>query len=125
MTSKPEPRPSAVAIVGPTASGKSAAALALAREFGGSVINADSMQVYRELAVLTARPGAAELAQAPHALYGFVSGGDAFSAARWRALAIDEIDRSRAAGNLPILVGGTGLYLKALIDGLVDVPTIS
>jgi tRNA dimethylallyltransferase len=120
MTSKA----AAVAIVGPTASGKSAAALAVAREFDGTVINADSMQVYRELSVLTARPDADALAQAPHRLYGFASGAEPFSAARWRDLASDEIAGARTAGRLPILVGGTGLYIKALMEGLAEVPTV-
>ena len=119
----------AVAFGGPTASGKSAAALATAKEFGerGSgavVINADSMQVYRELAILTARPDAAAMAAVPHRLYGVLSAGDACSAGRWCALALAEIDAALAAGKLPILAGGTGLYLEALQNGLVPVPAI-
>src|ERR1700681_3528405 len=103
------PRPSFVIIVaGPTASGKSALALALAEEFSGTVINADSMQVYRDLAVLTARPGPAEEARAPHRLYGVLDAADACSAARWRALAEGEIAAAAARGGLAILVGGTG-----------------
>jgi tRNA dimethylallyltransferase len=114
----------AVVFAGPTASGKSAAALAAAQEFGGVVINADSMQVYRELAILSARPDAAALGAVPHKLYGAVSAREACSAARWRALALAEIDASLAAGRTPILAGGTGLYIEALAQGLAPVPDI-
>lgn len=113
-----------VVVGGPTASGKSALALALAEEFGGTVINADSMQVYRELAVLTARPGPADLARAPHRLYGMLGVAERCSAARWRDLAMAEIAASHRAGRLPILAGGTGLYLKALLVGLSPIPDI-
>lgn len=113
-----------VLIGGPTASGKSRLALALAEEFGGVVINADSMQLYRELAVLTARPGAAETARAPHRLYGIVPAAEACSAARWRTLALAAIAQAREAGRLPILVGGTGLYFRALLKGLAPVPPV-
>lgn len=114
----------AVVFAGPTASGKSAAALAAAREFGGVVINADSMQVYRELAILTARPDAAATAGAPHRLYGAVPARASCSAARWRQMALAEIDAAQAAGKLPILAGGTGLYLEVLTKGLAPVPEI-
>lgn len=114
----------AVVFAGPTASGKSAAALAAARARGGVVINADSMQVYRELAILSARPGAAALAAAPHRLYGVVSARETCSAARWRDMALAEIDAAHAAGKLAILAGGTGLYLEALAKGLAPVPEI-
>ena len=114
----------ALVLAGPTASGKSALALALARELDGVVINADSMQVYRELRVLTARPSAAEEVLAPHRLYGVLPAAERCSAGRWRALAIDEIAAARAAGKRPILVGGTGLYLRALIDGLAPIPPV-
>ncbi len=114
----------AVAFGGPTASGKSAAALAAAVALGGVVINADSMQVYRELAILTARPDAAALAAAPHRLYGVLPAADACSAGRWCAMALAEIDAALAAGRLPILAGGTGLYLEALRNGLAPVPPI-
>ena len=113
-----------IVIGGPTASGKSGLAVDIAEAFGGTVINADSMQLYRELDVLTARPGAEDLARAPHRLYGVLPGSERGSAARWRALALAEIDAAQAAGRLPIVVGGTGLYLRALMDGLCDVPTI-
>ncbi|HXC29291.1 MAG TPA: tRNA (adenosine(37)-N6)-dimethylallyltransferase MiaA [Stellaceae bacterium] len=116
--------PVVIIIAGPTASGKSALALALAEHYRGTVINADALQVYRDLKILTARPGAAEEARAPHRLYGFLDAAERGSAARWRELALAEITASLAAGRLPILVGGTGLYVRALIGGLAAVPDI-
>jgi tRNA dimethylallyltransferase len=116
--------PPLVLVAGPTASGKSALALALAEELAGTVINADSMQVYRDLAILTARPGAAEEARAPHLLYGVLDAADPCSAARWRAMADREIAAAATRGSLPILVGGTGLYFRALLEGLADIPPI-
>lgn len=113
-----------VLVAGPTASGKSALALDLAERFGGVVINADAMQVYREMRVLTARPDAAAEARAPHKLYGFLPVTEGFSAARWRERAVEEIRAAHAAGRLPIVAGGTGLYLKALTEGLSPVPEI-
>ncbi len=115
---------SVIIIAGPTGSGKSALALAVAEAFGGTIINADSMQVYRDLAVLTARPGPAELARAPHRLYGTIDAAEAYSAGRWREAALAEIAAARDAGRLPLLVGGTGLYLRALLDGLAPVPPV-
>ncbi len=117
-------RPKVVLIAGPTASGKSAAALALAARFGGTVINADSMQVYRELAVLTARPGPADLAAAPHRLYGTVAAAEAYSVGRWLADVAACLEEAEREARLPILVGGTGLYFKALTEGLAPVPDI-
>ncbi len=114
----------AVVLGGPTASGKSALALAIAREFGGTVINADSLQVYRELPVLTAQPSPATQAALPHRLYGFLSASEGCSAARWAALARAEIEAALTAGRLPIVVGGTGLYLRALLRGLTSIPEI-
>jgi len=116
--------PPVVLVAGPTASGKSAWALALAEACDGVVINADSMQVYRELSVLTARPGPTQTARAPHRLYGVLSGAERCSAGRWRALALAEIAAYHAAGRLPLLVGGTGLYLRALERGLAPVPEV-
>ena len=116
--------PPVVIVAGPTASGKSALALAVAEALGGTIINADSMQVYRDLAVLTARPGAAELARAPHRLYGVIDAAEACSAGRWRDLALAEIVAAREAGRVPILAGGTGLYLRALLEGLAAVPPV-
>lgn len=113
-----------VIIGGPTASGKSALALSLAETFGGIVINADSMQVYRELKILTVQPGPKEQARAPHRLYAIMPASTPCSAAMWRGLAIREIERAWPAGRLPILVGGTGLYLRALLSGLTPLPPI-
>ncbi len=114
----------AVLIAGPTASGKSAAALALAERLDGTLINADSMQIYRELSVLTARPSAAEEARAPHRLYGHVSVQEAYSVGRYSADAAAALAEVRAAGRLPIFVGGTGLYFAALTEGLADIPPV-
>ena len=117
-------RGAAVILGGPTGSGKSALALAIAREFGGTVINADSLQVYRELPVLTAQPSPATQAALPHRLYGFLSASERCSAARWAARARVEVDAALAAGRLPVVVGGTGLYLRSLLHGLAPVPEI-
>ena len=114
----------AVIVAGPTASGKSALALALAMQFDGVVINADSMQIYRELRILTARPNPEDEARAPHRLYGVLPADSSCSAARWRDLALGELDAARRAGKLPIVCGGTGLYLRALMRGLSPIPDI-
>jgi tRNA dimethylallyltransferase len=111
-------------VAGPTASGKSTLALDLAEAFGGTVINADSMQVYRELRVLTARPSPEDEARAPHRLYGVMRAEEPCSAARWREMAIEAIEEARREGRVPIVCGGTGLYLKALIDGLSPLPDV-
>ena len=113
-----------VVIAGPTASGKSALALALAENLGGEIVNADSMQVYRDLPILTAQPDAADLARVPHHLYGFLALDDACDAQRWAELAVTEIAAIRARGRLPIVVGGTGLYLRALTEGFSPLPDI-
>lgn len=122
---KPETSPPVIIIAGPTASGKSALALELAGALGGTIINADSRQIYRDLPILTAQPDAAAMRRAPHRLYGFLDASERGSAARWRALAIAEIAAAHTAGRLPIVVGGTGLYLRALMQGLAPVPGIS
>jgi tRNA dimethylallyltransferase len=114
----------AILIAGPTASGKSALALTLAERLSGVVINADSMQVYRELRLLTARPTVEDEARAPHALYGFVSGAEAYSAGRYAADAARAIAAARSAGRRPVIVGGTGLYFKTLLEGLSPVPQV-
>ena len=120
-----KPLPKLALIAGPTASGKSAVALALAERTGGMIINADASQVYADLRILTARPSAAEEARAPHRLFGHVDGADTgYSAARWAAEAIAAIAEAHAAARLPILVGGTGLYLRTLLDGIAPVPEI-
>lgn len=118
------PRPPVIVVAGPTASGKSALALDLAISLGGCVINADSMQVYSELHLLTARPSAHDISRVPHRLYGILSGHDTCTADRWARLAASEISDCRAQGMLPIVVGGTGLYLRALMDGLSPMPPI-
>lgn len=114
----------AIFIAGPTASGKSAMGLELAAKHNGVIINADSMQVYRELRVLSARPSEEEEAQAPHELYGFLAGDQACSVAFWVKHAMGAVDRAWANGMTPIVLGGTGLYFKALLDGLAVVPDI-
>lgn len=116
--------PEAVLIAGPTASGKSSVALDLAARFRGTVINADSMQMYGELHVLTARPGAADRAKAPHRLYGMAPATEAYSVGRWLADVAAAIKEARKDARFPILVGGTGLYFKALTEGLAEVPDI-
>lgn len=113
-----------IIVAGPTASGKSALALDLAREFDGVIINADSMQIYRELRVLSARPDESETAQAPHRLYGVLSGAEACSAGKWREMALAEIAACHQNGQLPIVTGGTGMYLNALINGIAPIPDI-
>ncbi|UVO52072.1 tRNA (adenosine(37)-N6)-dimethylallyltransferase MiaA [Sphingomonas sp. SUN019] len=111
-------------IAGPTASGKSALAIALAEETGGVVINADASQVYRDLRVLTARPSVENEARVPHRLFGHIDGAESCSAARWAAEARATIDAVHATGRLPILVGGSGLYIRTLLDGIAPVPGI-
>ncbi len=111
-------------IAGPTASGKSAAALALAEATGGTIVNADSAQVYADLRLLSARPSVAEEARAPHRLFGYLDGAESCSAARWAADAAAAIDDAHAHRRLPILVGGTGLYIRTLLDGIAPVPAI-
>jgi tRNA dimethylallyltransferase len=122
-TNAPDKKPLAL-IAGPTASGKSSLALALAERATGVVINADSAQVYRDLRIVSARPGPEEEARAPHRLYGTRNGADPCSAADWAADAKAEIAAAHAAGRLPILAGGTGLYLRTLIEGIAPVPEI-
>lgn len=120
-----ESRKPIVVVAGPTGSGKSALALELARAFRGAIVNADSQQVYRELRVLTARPSAAAEASVPHRLFGVLSAGVRCSAGGWLALALGAIAEIRGLGRLPIVAGGTGLYLKALIEGIADIPAPS
>jgi tRNA dimethylallyltransferase len=116
------PQAHALLVAGPTASGKSALALAIAQRIGGTIINADSMQVYRELRVLTARPSPEDEALVPHALYGVRPAAEAGNAAWWRAAALKAMDAARTAGHMPILTGGTGMYFAALTQGLADIP---
>ena len=114
----------AILIAGPTASGKSAAALALAEKLGGVVVNADSMQVYRELRILSARPSQEDEARAPHALYGFVPAAHAYSVGQWLGDVKGAIADAVRLGQTPIITGGTGLYFKALLEGLSPIPDI-
>jgi tRNA dimethylallyltransferase len=113
-----------IVIAGPTASGKSALALRLCEALGGTIINADSMQLYRDLRILTARPAAADEARGPHRLYGVLNAKDPASVGRWLELAGAAIAEAGAAGRPAIVVGGTGLYLHALLHGLAPVPEI-
>lgn len=111
-----------IVVTGPTASGKSALALALAERLSGTVINADAMQTYDAFPILTAQPTAAERARVPHALYGVLPLSEALSAARWRALASAEIERCLVGQRTPILCGGSGLYLRTLMQGIAAIP---
>src|SRR5271165_2081686 len=113
-----------IIVGGPTGSGKSALALDLAREFAGTVINADAMQVYNGLSILTNRPGAEDEARAPHRLFGILPPADACSAGRWQALALAACAEAWNAERIPIVVGGTGLYIRALTKGLSPIPPV-
>ena len=114
----------AVLIAGPTASGKSALALAVAERIGGIVVNTDSMQVYRDLKIITARPGAAEAARASHLLYGHVDAAENYSVGRFLGDAAAALETARAQGRVPIFTGGSGLYFKALTGGLAAIPPV-
>src|SRR5688500_8870064 len=124
MNTSASSKPPLALIAGPTASGKSALALRLAEARGGTVINADSAQVYRDLRLVSARPSPEEEARVPHRLYGTRDGADACSAADWAADAKVAIAEAHAAGRLPVLVGGTGLYIRTLLEGIAPVPDI-
>jgi tRNA dimethylallyltransferase len=117
-------RPEAVLIAGPTASGKSALALELAARLDGVIVNADAMQVYRELRVISARPSPADEARVPHALYGIASVQEPFSVGRWAQAVGEALPAIRARGQVPVIVGGTGLYFAALLNGLSPIPEI-
>src|SRR5712691_8583240 len=114
----------AVLIAGPTASGKSALALAVAERIGGIVVNTDSMQVYRDLRIITARPGTAEAARAPHLLYGHVDAAENYSVGRFLGDAVGALEAAHAQGRVPIFTGGSGLYFKALTGGLAAIPPV-
>ncbi len=118
-------RPRAVLIFGPTAAGKSAVALRLAERFGGAILNADSMQVYREWRILTARPSEADCRAAPHRLYGTAGIRDPWSVGVWLRNLGRALDETESAGLLPIVVGGTGAYFRALTGGLADIPAVT
>ena len=113
-----------ILIYGPTASGKSKFSVQLAKKIKGEIINADSMQVYKELKILTARPLKNESSKIKHHLYGFQSVKRKFSTGKWLKLATEKISKIKKNKKIPILVGGTGLYFKALTDGLVKIPNI-
>lgn len=113
-----------VIIAGPTASGKSELALPVAEGLGGEIVNADSMQVYRQLRIMTARPGPDDEARVRHHLYGFIEGDEPCSAARWREAAVACIGEIWERGGVAVVVGGTGLYFRALLEGLAPVPDI-
>ena len=113
-----------ILISGPTASGKSSFAIKLAKKVNGEIINADSMQVYKELKILSARPNLKEQKNVKHHLYGFHSVEDNFSTGDWLKLTLQKIKEIKKIKKIPILVGGTGLYFKALTNGLVNIPNI-
>jgi tRNA dimethylallyltransferase len=114
--------PKLIIVAGPTASGKSALALALAERHDGMIINADAMQCYAELRILTARPSPKDEALAPHRLYGVLPAATPGNAAWWRQAALDTLREAQAAGKTPILCGGTGMYLQALLHGIAEIP---
>ena len=113
-----------ILISGPTASGKSSFAVKIAKKIQGEIINADSMQVYKKLKILTARPNKIEQKNIKHHLYGFVDLKEKFSTGQWLELVIKKIKEIKKRKNIPILVGGTGLYFQSLINGLVKIPEI-
>jgi len=112
-------------IAGPTASGKSALALRLARQIGGEIVNADALQLYADLRLLTARPSVEEEAQAPHHLFGVVDAGQGWSVGRWLRAALAAVEDIHARDRPAVLVGGTGLYFRALTHGLAEVPQVA
>lgn len=114
----------ALLIAGPTASGKSALAIACAKKLNGVVINADSMQVYADLHILSARPAPQEAAEVPHLLFGHVDGAVNYSVGKWLEDAAAALAHVRAQGKLPIFVGGTGMYFKALTQGISEIPAV-
>ena len=117
-------KPKIVLLAGPTASGKSKLAIKLSKAVNGEIINADSMQVYKELKILTSRPSPSDVKKIKHHLYGFVSVKKDFSTGTWLNIAVKKIKSILKKKKVPILVGGTGLYFKALVDGLVKIPNI-
>src|SRR5512144_2352966 len=114
----PNRKPPVLIVGGPTGSGKSPLALDAAEAFGGVIINADSMQIYRELRILTARPSPSDEARVPHRLFGVLPAAERCSVGRWLGLAVPAIEQALHGGRVPVIVGGTGLYLKPLLEGL-------
>ena len=123
-TQSTEGGPGVLLLAGPTASGKSALALEIAEAFGGTIINADSMQVFREMRVLSARPTPDDERRAPHRLYGVVGAAESFSVADWQKRALAEVAAVRGDNRLPIVVGGTGLYFHVLTSGIAEIPDV-
>ena len=121
---KERDKPPVLVIAGPTASGKSALGLKLADALGGEIVNADSMQIYQDLPILTAMPDAEDQAQVPHHGYGVLDGAERCSVARWLDLTRDIVGDIHARGKIPILIGGTGMYLRAAMDGISPIPEI-
>ena len=117
-------KPTIVLLAGPTASGKSKLAIKLSKALNGEIVNADSMQVYKELKILTSRPSPSDVKKIKHHLYGFISVKKNFSTGAWLNIATKKIKSILEKKKVPILVGGTGLYFKTLIDGLVQIPDI-
>jgi len=117
-------KPPIVCLLGPTGTGKTAAAIAISKRVDASVINFDSRQVYRDFPIITAQPDSDEQAACPHLLYGFLSTEEKMTAARFVELAMETIEKVQEQGRLPILVGGTGLYLKSLLSGIAPIPEI-
>jgi tRNA dimethylallyltransferase len=113
-----------ILLAGPTASGKSTLAIKIAQQLNGEIINADSMQIYKEISILTSKPKVEQMGNIKHHLYGFVSVKEKFSTGDWLKLSIKKIEEIWKEGNIPIIVGGTGLYFKALTNGLVKIPNI-
>ena len=120
-----EQKKQVILLAGPTASGKSKLAIQLAKYFGGEIINADSMQIYKEISILTSKPNLQDIKIIKHHLYGFNSVKKKFSTGRWLKMVVKKIEEQWRKGKVPIVVGGTGLYFKALTDGLVEIPNIS
>ena len=118
------PEHNALIVAGPTASGKSGMAIALAEAFDGVVINADSMQVYEELRIVTARPSEADEARVPHRLYGCMSAAKKCSVGDWLGRAASAVRETLDAGRLPVVTGGTGMYLKSLVEGIAEIPAV-
>ncbi len=117
--------PHVICLAGATGTGKTAVALQLAQYFGGEIVNVDSRQVYRDFPVITAQPNSEELATVPHHFYGFLETADKLSAGSYAKLVLDVVSEITARDKVPILVGGTGLYFKALLEGIVDIPHVS
>src|ERR1700722_15720453 len=116
--------PKIIFVIGPTASGKSALAMRLAQEQNGTIICADAMQIYEGLPILSAQPSHADQQAIPHKLYGVFAPTERSSAGRWVTLAKTAIQKTLAEGRMPILVGGTGLYIRALTEGIADIPLV-